>query len=52
MAVGYNAGGAAVLIFSEYEFLDSDDERSDIEEDFTRLLPVDIGDGKDEDGTT
>ena len=46
---------AAALIFSECELLaiDSDDEESDIEEDFARPLTdtVVIGEGEDEDGT-
>ena len=42
------------LIFSEYELraIDSDDEESDIVEDFARPLTVDIGEGEDEDGTS
>ena len=32
--------------------IDSDDEESDIEEDFALLLTVDIGEGEDEDGTS
>ena len=42
------------LIFSEYELraIDSNDEESDIEEDFARPLTVDIGERKDEDGTS
>ena len=52
MAVRYTAGEVAALIFSENEYLDSDEEVSVIEEDLVFPLPVDIGETEDGGGTT